>query len=60
VQSELDQFGLCIYNANVKELQDTPGSEYFTTLSQKALEGALNQARVDVAHARMQASTGYE
>jgi len=26
VQSELDQFGLCIYNANVKELQDTPGT----------------------------------
>jgi flotillin len=25
VQSELDQFGLKIYNANVKELQDTPG-----------------------------------
>jgi flotillin len=58
VQSELDQFGLCIYNANVKELQDTPGSEYFTTLSQKALEGALNQAKVDVAHARMQGEVG--
>jgi flotillin len=25
VQSELDQFGLKIYNANVKELQDQPG-----------------------------------
>ncbi|KAK1917823.1 hypothetical protein P3342_000540 [Pyrenophora teres f. teres] len=55
VQSELDQFGLCIYNANVKELQDTPGSEYFAFLSRKAHEGALNQAKVDVAHARMQA-----
>ena len=29
VQGELNQFGLRIYNANVKELQDTPGSEYF-------------------------------
>ena len=29
VQHELNQFGLCIYNANVKELHDTPGSEYF-------------------------------
>ena len=29
VQGELNQFGLKIYNANVKELQDTPGSEYF-------------------------------
>src|SRR5205823_11610652 len=26
VQAELDQFGLFIYNANVKQLQDTQGS----------------------------------
>lgn len=58
VQSELDQFGLCIYNANVKELQDTPGSEYFAFLSRKAHEGALNQAKVNVAHARMQGEVG--
>ena len=41
------------YNANVKELQDTPGSEYFQFLSRKAHEGASNQAKVDVANARM-------
>lgn len=35
VQAELDQFGLCIYNANVKELQDMPGSQYFEFLSRK-------------------------
>jgi flotillin len=29
VQAELDQFGLFIYNANVKQLEDTQGSEYF-------------------------------
>ncbi|KAF1916159.1 hypothetical protein BDU57DRAFT_573909 [Ampelomyces quisqualis] len=58
VQSELDQFGLCIYNANVKELQDTPGSEYFAFLSRKAHEGALNQAKVDVADARMRGEVG--
>ncbi|KAF2807778.1 uncharacterized protein BDZ99DRAFT_391797 [Mytilinidion resinicola] len=58
VQSELDQFGLRIYNANVKELQDTPGSEYFTSLSRKAHEGALNQAKVDVADARMRGEVG--
>ena len=28
VQDELDQFGMVIYNANVKELQDMQGSEY--------------------------------
>ncbi|KAI9794156.1 MAG: hypothetical protein M1835_006746 [Candelina submexicana] len=58
VQSELDQFGLRIYNANVKELQDTPGSEYFAYLSRKAHEGALNQAKVDVAEARMKGHIG--
>jgi flotillin len=41
------------YNANVKELQDTAGSEYFKFLSRKAHEGASNQAKVDVATARM-------
>lgn len=41
------------YNANVKELQDTAGSEYFKFLSRKAHEGASNQAKVDVANARM-------
>ncbi|PGH36178.1 flotillin [[Emmonsia] crescens] len=58
VQNELDQFGLRIYNANVKELQDTPGSEYFTLLSRKAHEGALNQAKIDVAEARMRGEIG--
>jgi flotillin len=54
----LDQFGLRIYNANVKELQDTPGSEYFAFLSRKAHEGASNQARIDVAEARMRGEVG--
>ena len=58
VQSELDQFGLRIYNANVKELQDAPGSEYFKVLSRKAHEGASNQAKIDVANARMLGSIG--
>jgi flotillin len=58
VQHELAQFGLRIYNANVKELQDTPGSEYFAFLSRKAHEGASNQARIDVAEARMRGEVG--
>ena len=41
------------YNANIKELQDAQGSEYFKNLSRKAHEGVSNQARVDVANARM-------
>ncbi|KAL9105171.1 MAG: hypothetical protein Q9227_009595 [Pyrenula ochraceoflavens] len=58
VQNELNQFGLRIYNANVKELQDTPGSEYFAFLSRKAHEGASNQARIDVAEARSRGEIG--
>ncbi|QKX59069.1 uncharacterized protein TRUGW13939_06199, partial [Talaromyces rugulosus] len=58
VQNELQQFGLRIYNANVKELQDTPGSEYFAFLSRKAHEGASNQAKIDVAEARMRGEIG--
>jgi uncharacterized membrane protein YqiK len=46
IQSELDQFGLKIYNANVKELRDAPNSNYFESLSRKAHEGAINQARI--------------
>ena len=52
------KFGLKIYNANVKELQDAPGSEYFKFLSRKAHEGASNQAKIDVANARMVGEIG--
>ncbi|CAJ2511928.1 Uu.00g075530.m01.CDS01 [Anthostomella pinea] len=58
IQSELDQFGLRIYNANVKELKDAPGSTYFQSLSQKAHEGATNQARIDVADAQLRGNVG--
>ncbi|KAI9008937.1 flotillin domain protein [Phycomyces nitens] len=58
VQSELDHFGVFIYNANIKSLQDTPGSEYFSYLRQKTQEGAVNQAKVDVAEARFRGDVG--
>ncbi|KAF3923247.1 Flotillin-1 [Orbilia brochopaga] len=58
VQEELSQFGLKIYNANVKELQDSPGNQYFSSLAQKAHESAINTARVDVAEARMKGEIG--
>ncbi|KAK4548756.1 hypothetical protein LTR36_008529 [Oleoguttula mirabilis] len=53
VQKELDQFGMQVYNANVKELQDMGDSKYFESLARKAHEGAQSQAQVDVANARM-------
>ena len=58
IQGELDQFGLKIYNANVKELRDAPNSSYFESLSRKAHEGAINQARIDVAEAQRKGTVG--
>ncbi|KFA69444.1 hypothetical protein S40285_04618 [Stachybotrys chlorohalonatus IBT 40285] len=58
IQGELDQFGLKIYNANVKELKDAPNSVYFESLSRKAHEGATNQARIDVAEAQLKGNVG--
>ncbi|KAJ0298295.1 hypothetical protein COL5a_002839 [Colletotrichum fioriniae] len=58
IQSELSQFGLKIYNANVKELKDAPNSNYFESLSRKAHEGASNQARIDVAEAQLRGNVG--
>ncbi|KAJ7942172.1 Flotillin-like protein [Quillaja saponaria] len=43
VQLELDQFGLLIYNTNVKQLVDVPGHEYFSYLGQKTQMEAANQ-----------------
>ncbi|KAL2925705.1 Flotillin-like protein 1, partial [Bienertia sinuspersici] len=58
VQLELDQFGLIIYNANIKQLVDIPGSEYFSYLGQKIQTEAANQAKVDVAEARKKGAIG--
>ncbi|CAI9088310.1 OLC1v1022610C1 [Oldenlandia corymbosa var. corymbosa] len=58
VQLELNQFGLLIYNANVKQLVDVPGHEYFSYLGQKTQMEAQNQAKVDVAEAKMKGEIG--
>jgi len=58
VQLELDQFGLLIYNANIKQLVDIPGHEYFSYLGQKTQMEAANQAKIDVAEARMKGEIG--
>ncbi|XP_021277251.1 flotillin-like protein 3 [Herrania umbratica] len=58
VQFELNQFGLLIYNANVKQLVDVPGHEYFSYLGQKTQMEAANQAKVDVAEAKMKGEMG--
>lgn len=58
VQEELKQFGLLIYNANIKELQDAPESKYFGYLMQKRLSQAENTAKVDVAEAKKNGDIG--
>lgn len=58
VQLELDQFGLHIYNANIKQLVDIKGHEYFSYLGQKTQQEAANQAKVDVAEAKYKGDTG--
>ncbi|MCD9559943.1 hypothetical protein HAX54_018322 [Datura stramonium] len=52
VQVELNQFGLLIYNANIKQLVDVRGHEYFSYLGLKTQMEAANRAKVDVAEAK--------
>ncbi len=58
IHKELEQFGLKVFNANVKELQDAQGSEYFMYMRQKTREGAINQSKVDVAEAKLKGTVG--
>ncbi|KAM7467334.1 hypothetical protein LguiB_014896 [Lonicera macranthoides] len=58
VQLELDQFGLLIYNANIKQLVDVRGHEYFSYLGQKVQMEAANRAKIDVAEAKMKGEIG--
>ncbi|MCL7043672.1 hypothetical protein MKW94_002831 [Papaver nudicaule] len=58
VQVELNQFGLLIYNANIKQLVDVEDQEYFSYLGQKIQKEAENQAKIDVAEAKMKGAVG--
>eukprot|EP01086_Lenisia_limosa_P014311 TRINITY_DN44617_c0_g1_i1.p1 TRINITY_DN44617_c0_g1~~TRINITY_DN44617_c0_g1_i1.p1 ORF type:complete len:465 (+),score=98.89 TRINITY_DN44617_c0_g1_i1:45-1397(+) len=58
VEEELAQFGLTIYNANIEDMQDVEGSRYFKFRRMKALEGAVNESRVEVAEARQKGDIG--
>ncbi|KAI5807556.1 hypothetical protein DFH27DRAFT_325377 [Peziza echinospora] len=60
IQSELNKFGLVIYNSNVKDLKDPPGSEYFSFLSRKAHETASSKARIDASEARRRGEIGVQ
>jgi len=58
IQGELDQFGLVIFNANIKELQDAEGSEYFQYMRQKTRSEAESKAKIDISEARKNADIG--
>ncbi|KAL1301119.1 hypothetical protein HN51_045757 [Arachis hypogaea] len=58
VQLELNQFGLLIYNANLKQLVDVPGPEYFSCLGKKTQMEAANQVKVNVAEAKKKGEVG--
>ncbi|PON88519.1 Flotillin [Trema orientale] len=58
VQVELSQFGLLIYNANVKQLVDVRGQEYFSYLGQRTQVEAANRAKIDTAEAKKKGDIG--
>lgn len=58
VQTQLDQYGLEIYNANIEELKDSDTSNYFKSLSQKIKSEAENKAKVDVAEQNKRGDIG--
>jgi len=58
VQVELDKLGLTVLNANIKELQDSAQSKYFSFLAQKVSAEAENQAKIDIAEARRRGNIG--
>lgn len=58
INEELNKLGLVVYNANIEEMKDLVGNEYFSYLRKRALEGAVNRARVDVAEQKKMGDTG--
>lgn len=58
VQVELDKLGLTVFNANIKELQDSAQSKYFSYLALKISADAENQAKIDIAEARRRGNIG--
>jgi len=58
VESELEQFGLTIFNANIQELADVPGSSYFKFRRQKILSEAEADSLVNIAESERTANVG--
>jgi flotillin len=58
INYELEQFGVEIKTMSVEELEDMDGNEYFVFLRKRALEGAVNRARIDVAEKQKEGEIG--
>ena len=58
VQEELDQFGLMVYNANIKEMRDGEQSQYFHNMMQKKESEVANVAKIDIAEATKKGDIG--
>jgi flotillin len=56
VSSSLAKFGLVLYNAAIKELQDNGG--YFTIMGERASQAAASVAKVSVAESKMLSDIG--
>jgi flotillin len=58
VQDELDQFGLVIFNSNIKELIDSEESKYFHNMMQKKASSVENEAKIAVSEANKLGNVG--
>jgi len=58
VQHELNKYGLVIENANIRELKDAVGSNYFSEIRKKTLANVESKASIDTAEAKKQARIG--
>ena len=52
IDHELGKLGFAIHNANIQEMSDHEGSEYFQFLRQRARANAENDARMNIAEAQ--------
>lgn len=60
MQEELDHFGLIIYNINIKDLHDSPGSEYFISLRQKKKSEAEAAAKINISESKKTGDIGHK
>lgn len=58
VQTEMHQFGLLIYNANIRQLTDERGIRFISNAGLKMQQERANQAKVEVAEETMKGDMG--